>query len=71
MIIESSAESSKLFKSSRLRTIRVALVGKTIPQRIFRLYLLAIIIGAALLFTPIALKNGYQMFTIDDYETKS
>ncbi|GHU31825.1 hypothetical protein FACS1894166_04000 [Bacilli bacterium] len=37
--------------------------GKTMPQKMFRAYLLAIVIGAILLYLPISLQHGHQIYT--------
>lgn len=42
------------------KTLQI-IFGRTIPQRMFRLYFLFILIGAILLYCPISLKQGYSI----------
>lgn len=45
--------------------------GKTIPQKMFRFYLFAIIIGALLLYAPFSLNNGEYLKYGSDLEVSS
>lgn len=39
-----------------------AIIGSTVPQKLFRVYLISIIVGAVLLYLPISLQHGYNRF---------
>ncbi len=49
-------------KSTKFNKFMRIVIGRTIPQKMFRIYLLAILLGAILLYIPISLKNNYTIY---------
>lgn len=46
----------------RWKKILHFIIGSTIPQKLFRVYFITIIIGAVLLYLPISLQHGYTKY---------
>jgi hypothetical protein len=42
------------------------LIGKTFPQKMFRFYLLIVILGAVLLYIPTSLQHGYEIYVMKE-----
>jgi hypothetical protein len=48
------------------------LFGQTIPQKLFRAYIVVIFLGSILLYLPISLHNGeYKMVLDNDINTRA
>ncbi|MDR3257650.1 MAG: hypothetical protein LBT17_02525 [Mycoplasmataceae bacterium] len=57
---------TKTVKPKWWRVLVRIIFGKTIPQMLFRAYLLLIIIGSLLLWAPISLESSGHMYVLDD-----
>jgi hypothetical protein len=48
-------------RPTRLKLFWRILIGKTFPQKMLRFYLVAVILGAVLLYIPQSLEHGYHV----------
>jgi hypothetical protein len=58
---EKSSNLTDEFRLSKTRKFLRFVSGRTFPQKIFRFYLIVVLIGAMFLYLPVSLQHGYNI----------